>query len=140
MIYLDASIVVAIFTAEAETPRLQQWIDIKRGETIAVSRWVDVEFAAAIAAKARAGALDEPTRKKSLQLYRQALRESFTRLEIGDRQFEHAERLAQNPDAGLRGGDALHLAVAAAHRATLCTLDKRQAEAASTVGIGFELV
>lgn len=39
----------------------------------------------------------------------------------------------------LRSGDALHLAVAAAHRATLCTLDKRQAEAASTLGVAFEL-
>jgi predicted nucleic acid-binding protein len=140
MIYLDASIVVAIFTAEAETDRLQRWVGGKSGEVVAVSRWVDVEFAAALAAKARAGALDEPARKKSLQLYRQASLESFTRLEIGDSQFEHAERLAQNPAAGLRGGDALHLAVAAAYRATLCTLDKRQAEAASKLSIGFELV
>lgn len=140
MIYLDASIVVAIFTAEAETDRLQNWIDDKSGQIIAVSRWVDVEFAAAVAAKARSGALDEPARKKSLLLYRQMLRESFTRLEIGDAQFEQAERLAHNPAAGLRGGDALHLAVAAAYRATLCTLDKRQAEAASTLGIAFELV
>ncbi|HYD37644.1 MAG TPA: type II toxin-antitoxin system VapC family toxin [Allosphingosinicella sp.] len=140
MIYLDASIVVAIFTAEAETVRLQKWIDGKSGETIAVSPWVDVEFAAVLSAKGRAGALDEPSRKKSLQLYRQARRDSFHRLEIGDPQFEHAERLAQNPVAGLRGGDALHLAVAAAYRATLCTLDRRQAGAASTLGIGFELV
>lgn len=140
MIYLDASIVVAIFTSEAETERLHNWIDDKSGQIIAVSRWVDVEFAAALAAKARSGALDEPARKKSLLLYRQALRESFTRLDIGDTQFEQAERLAQNPAAGLRGGDALHLAVAAGNRATLCTLDKRQAEAASTLGIACELI
>ncbi|MEO7179108.1 MAG: type II toxin-antitoxin system VapC family toxin [Allosphingosinicella sp.] len=140
MIYLDASIVVAIFTAEAETARLQQWIDDKNSEIFAVSRWVDVEFAAAIAAKTRAGMLEEPARKKSLQLYRQALRESFRRLEIGDAQFERAERLAQNPAGGLRGGDALHLAIAAGYRATLCTLDKRQAEAAATLAIDVELV
>jgi uncharacterized protein len=140
MIYLDASIVVAIFTAEADTDRIQQWIGDRSGDVVAVSRWVDVEFAAALSAKARAGALDEPTRKKSLQLYRHALRESFTLLEIGDPQFEHAERLARNPTAGLRGGDALHLAVAASYQAILCTLDRRQADAASTLGIGFELV
>ncbi len=140
MLYLDASVVVAIFTAEAETDRLQNWIDGKSGEIIAVSRWVDVEFAAALAAKARSGALDEVARKKSLLIYRQALRDSFTRFEIGEAQFEHAERLAQNPAAGLRGGDALHLGVAVTYRATLCTLDKRQAEAASTLGIAFELV
>jgi uncharacterized protein with PIN domain len=48
MVYLDASIVVAIFTAEAETARLQQWIEDRSGQAIAVSRWVDVEFAAAL--------------------------------------------------------------------------------------------
>lgn len=140
MIYLDASVVVAIFTVEPDTARLQQWIEGKAGEVVAVSRWVDIEFTAALAAKERAGALDEPTRKKSLQLYRQAVRESFTRLEIGDLQFDHAERFARDPAAGLRGGDALHLAVAADYRAILCTLDKRQADGASKLGIRFELV
>jgi hypothetical protein len=140
MIYLDTSIVVALFTSEAETDRLLDWIDAKSGQIVAVSRWVDLEFAAALAAKTRSGALDEPARKKSLLLYRRALRESFTRFEIGDAQFEHAERFAQSADPGLRGGDALHLGIAASYRATLCTLDKRQAEAASTLAIAFELV
>jgi predicted nucleic acid-binding protein len=35
---------------------------------------------------------------------------------------------------GLRAGDALHLAICADHRVTLCTLDQRLSDAASLLG------
>lgn len=40
----------------------------------------------------------------------------------------------------LAGSDALHLALALTHDATLCTLDKRQAEAAVLLGHPVELI
>lgn len=59
MLYLDTSLVVALFTPEEHTERVQHWIGQDRDTLLCVSRWVDVEFAATIAAKVRAGSLAE---------------------------------------------------------------------------------
>jgi uncharacterized protein len=43
--------------------------------------------------------------------------------------------LADQHALGLRAGDALHLAICTDHGATLCTLDRRLANAGSTLGV-----
>jgi uncharacterized protein len=54
--------------------------------------------------------------------------------------FQTAARFADQSELGLRAGDALHVAVAAELGATLCTLDKRLAEAAVALGVSAEIV
>jgi predicted nucleic acid-binding protein len=54
--------------------------------------------------------------------------------------FQVAARFADQSGLGLRAGDALHVAVAAELGATLCTLDKRLAEAAVALGVRAEMV
>jgi uncharacterized protein len=49
--------------------------------------------------------------------------------------FRVAARLADQSELNLRAGDALHLAICANHGASLCTLDRRLAEAAPRVGV-----
>ena len=51
-----------------------------------------------------------------------------------------AARMTDQHALGLRAGDALHLAIAADHGATVQTLDRRIAEAAPTLGIPARLV
>jgi predicted nucleic acid-binding protein len=41
---------------------------------------------------------------------------------------------------GLRGGDALHLAICGDQGATLCTLDRTQSEACTALGISTILL
>ncbi len=49
--------------------------------------------------------------------------------------FQAAARFADQSGLGPRAGDALHVAVVAGLGATLCTLDKRLAEAAVALGV-----
>ena len=54
--------------------------------------------------------------------------------------FAAAGRFAERFNLGLRAADALHIAIAAGHGATICTLDRRLAEAASALGVNAALV
>ncbi len=55
-------------------------------------------------------------------------------------QFRTAARYADQYASGLRAGDALHLAICADHGSTLCTLDRRLADAASALGVAVTLL
>jgi predicted nucleic acid-binding protein len=61
-------------------------------------------------------------------------------LPIEGPQFRVATRLCDQFAPGLRAGDALHLAVAFDRGATLCSLDRRQVDAAGALGVMPELV
>jgi predicted nucleic acid-binding protein len=61
--------------------------------------------------------------------------ESLSMLPIGAAQFRRAASFADRYELGLRAGDALHLAICADHGATLCTLDRRLAEAGTALGV-----
>ena len=139
MLYLDSCVVVALLVAESHSSRTDAWVAAQAGSEITLSLWVGVEVAATLSAKARAGELDDRVLR--------AARSAFTRmaasmrsLPTGPRQFEAAARFAEIEAAKLSGGDALHLAISAEAGATLCTLDKRLAEACRTAGVDFELI
>jgi predicted nucleic acid-binding protein len=65
---------------------------------------------------------------------------SFTMLEVSSENFVDAARIIDFHEAGVRAGDALHLAVASANALTLATLDKKLAKAAAGLGYAVELV
>jgi hypothetical protein len=137
MLYLDASVMVALFVPDKHNEDAQAWIRAKATEIIGVSRWGDVEFAAVLSGKERTGAVSRAEKTEILDLYRQSAG-SFTRLETGEREFAEAVRIGNAGASGLRGADALHLAIASTHAATLCTLDARQAQACEDLGISVE--
>jgi predicted nucleic acid-binding protein len=53
--------------------------------------------------------------------------------------FHTAATFADQPALGLRAGDALHLAIASEHGATVYTLDRRLADAGPAVGVPTSL-
>jgi predicted nucleic acid-binding protein len=55
-------------------------------------------------------------------------------------QFRTAAKFADQHALGLRAGDALHLAVASEHGATVHTLDRRLAEAGPALGVPAQLL
>ncbi len=65
---------------------------------------------------------------------------SLTVVPVTREHFMAAARFADQYGIGLRAGDALHVAVAAGHGATICTLDKRLAETAIALGVSAEFV
>ena len=90
--------------------------------------------------KIRMGQLRVEDRAKSAGLFKQLQADSLIVVPLTQGHFQAAARFAAQSGIGLRAGDALHVAVAADLGATLCTLDKRLAEAAVVLGVGVEVV
>jgi predicted nucleic acid-binding protein len=60
---------------------------------------------------------------------------SFEIVPVPRADFRTAARFADRHDLGLRGGDALHLAICEDHGISLCTLDQKMYQAAMALGV-----
>jgi uncharacterized protein len=140
MPYIDTSILVAALTRETETLRMQTWLGAQEPDDLQISEWVVTEFSAALSIKLRTGQLAAHHRAEALAAFTRLAAESFEILPILGSQFRTAARFADQSSLGLRAGDALHLAIAADHGATIATLDRRLAEAASALGVSAHLL
>ena len=140
MLYLDASLLVAAFTKEAQSDRMRLLLNAQAPDTLFLSDWVTTEFCSALSVKIRTNQISAANRTAALEVY--ALIESSVvgKLPVLREHFQHAARLANQSELGLRAGDALHLAIAAAHDAELCTLDKRLASVGAICGVATRLV
>ena len=135
ILYLDTSVLVAALTHEAETARMQRWLDDQDPEFLAISDWVTAEFSSALSIKLRSGQIETQHRADALAMFTTMSVETFSRLPISGAQFRTAARFADQHAPGLRAGDALHLAICADHGATLCTLNRRLSEAGPALAV-----
>lgn len=133
--YLDTSVLVALLTAEVHSDRADAWVAQHAEEKLLISGWVEAEYAAAIAAKLRAGRLTPQARERVISAFADLVASTFGSIPASHGIFDAAAKFAGNPDAKLRAGDALHLAYAHRHSAVLCTLDRRQAEAGEVLSL-----
>ncbi|SOD91088.1 type II toxin-antitoxin system VapC family toxin [Caenispirillum bisanense] len=134
-LYLDTSLLVAALTKEAATERVQAWLAAQEAEHLVLGEWAVTEFSSALSLKLRTGQLDEDLRSSALATFKRLAAETFRILPVEPVHFRLAARFADDHRLGLRAGDALHLAIVAEHGGTLCTLDRRFAAAASSLGI-----
>lgn len=111
MIYLDTSVVVALFLPQTETARAEAWF--RELEDIPVSSdWLLVEFNSAISRKLREAAL-RPARANAIrQAFDEFAHGGLRLAPIGRTTLRNAAELAGVHTSGLRAGDALHLAAA----------------------------
>lgn len=140
MRYLDTSVLVAALTNEAQTARMQAWLGAQNPEQLTISDWVVTEFSAALSIKLRTGQLQAHHRADALAMFTRLAAESLVVAPISSGHFRIAARFADQYALGLRAGDALHLAIAVDQGATLCTLDRRLAEAGQALGLKLELL
>ena len=109
MIYVDTSVVVALLTREERSAQALEWLEQCR-EPLISSDWLITETHSALGIKQRHHGLSPQARQ--------------------------AAELLQNPDLGLRAGDALHLAVALHSRCSrLASFDGRMLQAATAQGL-----
>jgi uncharacterized protein len=135
MLYVDTSVIVSALTKEADTDLSQVWLARQETSELTISDWTMTEFASALSIKLRTGALGVEDRAVALSAFTRLCAESFRTLAVGREDFRAAARFADQSDLNLRAGDALHLAICANQGASLCTLDRRLAEAAPRVGV-----
>jgi predicted nucleic acid-binding protein len=123
MLYIDTSVLVALCTNEAKTVDVVKWYAACADE-LASAAWCVTEFASALGIKQRTGQLTEPQAQAAWVKFERMCANDLQLLPVGAMTFHRAALLAMEATAGLRAGDALHLACAMEAKATgMVTLD-----------------
>lgn len=139
MVYLDTNLVVALCVPERDSERLEAALAAIK-EEICISEWTRVEFTSAVGIKFRNRELKEPLARRALSEYYEAFEPGVTVITPSRDDYVLAAFYLQDLRSGLRGGDALHIAVAVNSSATrLLTLDKAFIKAARGNKVRVEL-
>jgi hypothetical protein len=139
MLYLDTSLIVATLAKEVSTGPAQIWLASQKAALL-VSEWTITEVSAALSIKLRTAQLNKTERALALAQFHRLATDSFTIATVDGTHFRVAAGYADQHTLGLRASDALHLAVASQHGATVCTLDHRLADAGPLLGVATLLV
>ncbi len=132
MIYLDASVVVPIFTVEATSARIDAWLATQ--PDICLSPWTVAEFSSALSHHLRTGRLDPDERDAAEDGLDRWMAEGVRLIDIGSDDIQAARALIRF-DPLLRTPDALHVALTERYGMMLATYDKRLAASAARIGI-----
>jgi uncharacterized protein len=135
-LYLDTSVLVAIFTKEVAAIDLVTFLMKETTSMPIVSVWGVTEFAAATSFKYSQGSIDEGLREAAHANFGSAQKTLFNIAPVEASDFFRAANFANTVSLRLRGGDALHLGIAARFNLPILTLDKRMKAAAQTLGLG----
>lgn len=138
-VYCDTSVLVALLTSESTTPAIKRWFAGLDFPLVSAD-WSIAEFHSAIAIKIRAGQLTEAQAVETLELFEQLGAGSLRWLPVSRLAFRAAASLVDDRSQNLRGGDALHLAVAQElGLKRFATLDANQRGYAERLGLELEV-
>jgi uncharacterized protein len=138
--YCDTSLLIPAFLPEEASSRVLEWIAGREPGTLIVSDWSITEFSSALSIKVRSGKLTLDKRADVLASWASLRKTSLITLSVGPAHFRTAANYAERIELGLRAGDALHLAIAAANGCGMATLDNVQASAGLQLGIPVESI
>jgi predicted nucleic acid-binding protein len=139
MRYVDTSVLIAYLTPEADSAVAKAFM-LSVGEPLAISSWSELELLSALGVKLRTKQLIDAQAKDVIDVYMRLVSPQFRRLAVLDADHRNAALLLSGWQTALRAGDALHLAIAAGHGATVFTLDHGMALAGNILGISVNLL
>jgi uncharacterized protein len=131
---------VAVLANEVVTERAQTWLGRQQAGTLLISDWVVTEFASALSIKVRTGELNGENRALLAEMFTRLRTESLIVVPVTRGHFATAARFVEQVSLGLRAADALHVAIAAEQGASICTLDRRMAEAATQLAVSAQFL
>lgn len=123
MLYVDTSVLVALFTNEAKSADAIKWY-AGCADELASAAWCTTEFASALGIKQRTGQVTGPQAQAAWIKFERMCANDLRLVPVEGMTFHKAAMLTMDATAGLRAGDALHLACAIeAKAAGIVTLD-----------------
>jgi len=139
--YVDTCLLVSLFLQDEGYAAAEGWLAGSVPDALWISHWVLLEFAGAVGLRLRHGDL-EPRRAEAIHgELEEFRRDRLALLEPTGEDFLRARRwIRSDPSAGLRPGDALHLALASRAALPLVSADQRLVQAAGQLGIPARLV
>jgi predicted nucleic acid-binding protein len=136
MLYLDTSFVAPLVLNEDASPQVEAFLAKQAIGSLAVSQWTRVEFCSLVAWEVRMKHFTTQTAEAVMTEFEALVHESFQVWLPSAADYDLARTLLARFDSGLRGGDALHLAIARNQRADkVLTLDEDLLEAAKLLKI-----
>lgn len=135
MLYVDTSVLVALCTNEGKTADVVKWY-ANCTQELASAAWCVTEFASAMGLKQRTGQLTEEQAQTAWMQFERMCANDLQLLPVEVMTFHRAAMLTMDAAAGLRAGDALHLACAMQAKAQgMVTLDVVLAKNAKRVKV-----
>lgn len=112
MVYVDTSALVALVANEPTAAALSRWLAGQADEPLCSADWCVPEVAGALAIKVRTGQFDSALADEAWEAFGAVCDEELTLVPMQAADFATAAQMCRIPQANLRAGDALHLAVA----------------------------
>jgi uncharacterized protein len=136
MRYFDTSFLTPLFLREATTPAIERFIAELSTQELATSHWTRVEFSSLFAREVRMGGLESEAARIANGRFEATLQGTFVVYLPTIADFDLAKQYLEHYRTGLRGGDALHLAIAANREVdTIHSLDDGLLKAGATLGL-----
>jgi uncharacterized protein len=132
--YLDASVLVALFTVDALSSRADAWLR-DASPILIVSDFAAAETASAVALRVRTGALNVRQARKAFASFDEWTARETTRVRMAAADVTSAEAWLRRLDVTLRTPDAVNIAIAQRCGASLATFDVKMAAVAHTLGV-----
>jgi uncharacterized protein len=125
VIYFDTSFLAPLVLPESTSDKIAAFVRRLPVEELTVSHWTRVEFSSLIARDVRMSVLDAAAGARADARFEAMVDASFAVLLPNADDFGLAKRYLGKFNAGLRAGDALHLAIAGNRQAAaIYSLDK----------------
>jgi uncharacterized protein len=136
MLYFDTSFLTPVFRKEATSNNIQKFLQEQPAGELAISHWVRVEFSSVLARDVRMGLLAPEAAVELDAQFETAVTRSFDVILPNGNDFDLCKHYLGQFAAGLRAGDAMHLAVARNRLAQrIYTLDKKLLRAGKSLGL-----